>query len=418
VSSGVFRVTMNGSMGNGAGETPRTSVKRRAKNAAHEASFTYHAKMIIYLLAWSLVSGLIIILNNWLMNFDGFPFPITLSATGPLFSWMVSAILVASGHTKLERHMTFRTWLRQVFPIGFFTAITYATGNELYLFMSVSFIQMMKSLSPIVVLFLLVAFKLDVLTSPKLCGVALMTIGMLVACHAEPSFSLFGLGLMVVGESAEALRMVFFQNLLGAHQFGLIEGLFYTCPANFFFLCIGIAVFEEDALREPKNFQKVLNSPGPYVLVSVFGFLVILTTLGVIQTCGSLTFKAAGQLRNIGIIVVSVLMFGDRVTVTQAAGYAVSVVGFGVYQVLKTREDLAKLQKDFEDAMHDGEDVSSFGNGRDEKDVLLSQKVRLLNAVGSPPGAYGRDVSEAESPSIRTNFAQIRAGAQLGKIAH
>jgi hypothetical protein len=24
-----------------------------------------------------------------------------------------------------------------------------------------------------------------------------------------------------------------------------IEGLFYTCPANFFFLCIGIAIFEE-----------------------------------------------------------------------------------------------------------------------------------------------------------------------------
>ena len=150
---------MSGSTGASAAETPRTSVKRRAKDAAQEASFTYHAKMITYLLAWSLVSGLIIILNNWLMNYNGFPFPIALAATGPLFSWVVSAALVVSGHTKLERHMTFKTWMKQVFPIGFFTAVTYATGNELYLFMSVSFIQMMKSMSPIVVLFLLVLFK-------------------------------------------------------------------------------------------------------------------------------------------------------------------------------------------------------------------------------------------------------------------
>ena len=71
--------------------------------------------------------------------------------------------------------MTFKTWMQQVFPIGFFTAVTYATGNELYLFMSVSFIQMMKSMSPIVVLFLLVAFKLDVLTTPKLVAVAAMS---------------------------------------------------------------------------------------------------------------------------------------------------------------------------------------------------------------------------------------------------
>jgi hypothetical protein len=39
-------------------------------------------------------------------------------------------------------------------------------------------LQMMKSLSPIVVLFLLVVFRLDVITYPKLGGVLLMTVGM------------------------------------------------------------------------------------------------------------------------------------------------------------------------------------------------------------------------------------------------
>jgi drug/metabolite transporter (DMT)-like permease len=382
---------MNGSTASGAEETPRTSVKRRAKDAAQEASFAYHAKMVTYLLAWSLVSGLIIILNNWVMHYDGFPFPIALSATGPLFSWVVSAVLVASGHTRLERHMTFKTWMKQVFPIGFFTAVTYATGNELYLYMSVSFIQMMKSMSPIVVLFLLVAFKLDVLTTPKLVGVATMSAGMLVACHAEPSFNLFGLALMVVGEAAEAMRMVFFQQLLGVAQFGLIEGLFYTCPANFFFLCIGVAVFEEGEIKKPENYERVLRNPGPYLCISALGFLVILTTLGVIQTCGSLTFKAAGQVRNIGIIIVSMAVFGDRVTVTQAVGYAINVVGFCVYQVVKTREDLHNLREEFKREALDGDEGVRIAAGGED----ATAKTPLLDRAGSPLGGdnRGRGVS-------------------------
>jgi drug/metabolite transporter (DMT)-like permease len=382
---------MNGSTASGAEETPRTSVKRRAKDAAQEASFAYHAKMVTYLLAWSLVSGLIIILNNWVMHYDGFPFPIALSATGPLFSWVVSAVLVASGHTRLERHMTFKTWMKQVFPIGFFTAVTYATGNELYLYMSVSFIQMMKSMSPIVVLFLLVAFKLDVLTTPKLVAVATMSAGMLVACHAEPSFNLIGLALMVVGEAAEAMRMVFFQQLLGVAQFGLIEGLFYTCPANFFFLCVGVAVFEEGEIKKPENYERVLRNPGPYLCISALGFLVILTTLGVIQTCGSLTFKAAGQVRNIGIIIVSMAVFGDRVTVTQAVGYAINVVGFCVYQVVKTREDLHNLREEFAREALDGDEGVRIAAGGED----ATAKTPLLDRAGSPLGGdkRGRGVS-------------------------
>ena len=109
-----------------------------------------------------------------------------------------------------------------------------------------------------------------------------------------------------------------------------------------------MALFEEESLTKPEYYSRVLNNPVPYFLVSSLGFGVILTTLGVIQTCGSLTFKAAGQVRNIAIILVSIAMFGDRVTYQQAFGYAINLVGFAVYQVVKTREDLASLRSDFE----------------------------------------------------------------------
>ena len=408
--------TMNGSVSSFAPPTPRASV-RTHENDAQEATFVYYAKMITYLVAWSVVSGLLIILDNWIMHYDGFPFPITLSASGPLFSWLMAVILVLSGHTKLERRITFRIWLRNIFPVGFFTAVTYAAGNELYMFLSVSFIQMMKSLSPIVVLFLLVAFRLDVLTMPKLGGVMLMTFGMIIACYAESTFNTWGMILMFVGEAAEAMRMVFFQHLLSSQQLGLIEGLFYTCPANFFFLCIGMALFEEESLTKPEYYSRVLNNPVPYFLVSSLGFGVILTTLGVIQTCGSLTFKAAGQVRNIAIILVSIAMFGDRVTYQQAFGYAINRVGFAVYQVVKTREDLASLRSDFERtaAEEEGSDTAPLLDKAGSYPSSPERSARWSSGGGVGMGEKGGyEPLESESPTVRGNFAQIRAGATLG----
>mmetsp|Transcript_36561 Transcript_36561/g.90234 ORF Transcript_36561/g.90234 Transcript_36561/m.90234 type:complete len:94 (+) Transcript_36561:49-330(+) len=70
--------------------TTKTSVRKPSPDFT-QATWAYYAKTFTYLLGWSFVSGMIIILNNWIMHYDGFPFPITLSATGPLFSWFMAA---------------------------------------------------------------------------------------------------------------------------------------------------------------------------------------------------------------------------------------------------------------------------------------------------------------------------------------
>ena len=59
-----------------------------------DVRWMYYAKALTYLLAWSLVSGLIIILNNWILHYDHFPFPITITCLGQSFSGLFAAILV------------------------------------------------------------------------------------------------------------------------------------------------------------------------------------------------------------------------------------------------------------------------------------------------------------------------------------
>jgi hypothetical protein len=126
------------------------------------------------------------------------------------------------------------------------------------------------------------------------------------------------------------------------------------------------------------------------------------------------------------------------------------VVGFAVYQVVKTREDVQALQRDFdssfaaEEAGATGGGGSSGGGGRGSGDGV---RTPLLDKVGSPGhgslssmshhgggwgggggggggesrGAHGSAarISEPESfATVRGNFVQIRAGAELGGIHH
>ena len=164
-----------------------------------------------------------------------------------------------------------------------------------------------------------------------------------VACATEETFTLLGLSLMIIGEGAEAMRMVLFQHFMGNRGFGLLEGLFYTCPANFFFLSVGVAIFEQREITLRGDLAIVRANPWPFVAVSVLGFLVMVTTLGVIKTCGSLTFKAAGQVRNVAIIMFSVVFMGEKTTPVQLVGYAMNVLGFAYYQKYKTDEDVSKI---------------------------------------------------------------------------
>ena len=72
-------------------------------------------------------------------------------------------------------------------------------------------------------------------------------------------------------------------------------------------------------------------------------------------------------------------MFGDRVTVVQAVGYAINVVGFCMYQVVKTREDLQNLREEFARGALDGGEARTAAESED-----ATAKTPLLDRAGSP----------------------------------
>lgn len=308
----------------------------------------YWVKSTFFLLSWAFVSGGIILVNKYIFVKDNFPYPIAVSATGPLCSWIVATLLIGSGRVTIENRMTAREYATIIIPIGLFTAITFASGNTLYLYLSVSFIQMIKSLSPVVVFVVLVLLGMDKPTFTKTFGIVVTSFGMMVACLSESRLTSIGIMLIALSESSECIRMVFFQHMLYSRSFGVIEGLFYSAPANFLFLVIFTIMFEYGEMVETEAWRRPMENPLPYIVVAFFGFFVNVTTIGVIQTCGSLTFKGAGQVRNTMVIMLSSWLYKEKQTIVQLSGYVVSIVGFFIYQTAKSAESLDTITKSAE----------------------------------------------------------------------
>ena len=153
-----------------------------------------------------------------------------------------------------------RWYVKHVLPIGAFAAVSLALGNYTYLYLSVSFIQMLKAAVPCVTMIVLVGTGLERPHRMTVLGVGILTFGTALAAYGEIAFQWIGVFMMLSSEFSEAFRMAVLQYLLGNLRFELIEGLYIMAPASFLFLVLGIFAFEWGALREEDGLGKIPNT--------------------------------------------------------------------------------------------------------------------------------------------------------------
>lgn len=88
--------------------------------------------------------------------------------------------------------MTGRLYLRTVLPIGVLYTVSLVCANLVYLYLSVSFIQMLKALAPVVTLLMSWAASLSTPRASALGNVLVIALGVAVAGLGEVEFSWVG----------------------------------------------------------------------------------------------------------------------------------------------------------------------------------------------------------------------------------
>ncbi|RMZ92097.1 hypothetical protein DV736_g655, partial [Chaetothyriales sp. CBS 134916] len=289
----------------------------------------------VYVVTWISFSGGTILFNKWLLATLQFKFPITLTAWHMIFSTIMTQLL-ARTTTLLDGRktvkMTGRVYLRAILPIGFFFSLSLICGNKAYLYLSVAFIQMLKATMPVAVL--LTSWILGVAPPnlKTLGNVALIVVGVVIASIGEIEFNTVGFLYQAGGIMFEATRLVMVQRLLSSSEFKMdpLVSLYYFAPVCGLMNSV-TALFMEIPSMTLDNIYNV----GLFTLLAnaMVAFLLNVSVVFLIGKTSSLVLTLCGILKDILLVMASMMIWGTQVSAMQFFGYSIALGGMLYYKL-------------------------------------------------------------------------------------
>jgi len=128
--------------------------------------------------------------------------------------------------------MTGRIYLRAIVPIGLLYSASLVCSNMVYLYLSVAFIQMLKSAAPVAVLLTAWAWGVEKPSLKRFLNVTVIVAGVALASAGEINFSMVGFLFQLGGIVFEAMRLIMIQILLSedGQKMDPLVSLYYYAP--------------------------------------------------------------------------------------------------------------------------------------------------------------------------------------------
>ncbi|KAF4633382.1 hypothetical protein G7Y89_g4734 [Cudoniella acicularis] len=322
------------------GESPRTAeapilptVNPNVEKLPEPASSGIHPAF--YVMVWISLSSSVILFNKWILSTLGFHYPILLTSWHLVFATIMTQIM-ARTTTLLDGRktvkMTGRVYLRAIVPIGAFFSLSLICGNLTYLYLSVSFIQMLKATTPVAVLIAGWFLGLEKPDFRKLGNVSFIVIGVVLASFGEIEFVLIGFLYQLGGIAFEAVRICMVQRLLNGSEFKMdpLVSLYYFAPVCAV-MNLTIAMFWEF----PQVTMAEIYAVG---LWTFFGnaccaFLLNVSVVFLIGKTSGLVLTLCGVLKDIMLVCASILIWGTKISGLQVFGYGIALCGMLYYKL-------------------------------------------------------------------------------------
>ncbi|CAI7602869.1 unnamed protein product [Penicillium bialowiezense] len=317
------------------GETPREQSLPTVNPAAEKEQPSVSFHPAVYVTTWITLSSAVILFNKWLLHKKQFSYPIILTTWHLTFATIMTQILartttVLDGRKKVK--MTGRVYLRAIVPIGVMFSLSLICGNMTYLYLSVSFIQMLKATTPVAVLLATWGMGLAPANMKVLGNVSIIVIGVVIASIGELQFNMVGFLYQLGGIVFEATRLVMVQGLLSSADFKMdpMVSLYYFAP-----ICAvlngAVALF----LEIPRVTMAEVYAVGIPILLlnAVIAFLLNVSVVFLIGKTSSLVMTLCGVLKDILLVAASIMFFHDPVSNQQFFGYSIALAGLVWYKL-------------------------------------------------------------------------------------
>jgi len=323
-----------------------------------------------YVAIWIFLSFTVIVYNKYILDrkMYNWPYPISLTMIHMAFCSSLAYVLVRVFKLVEPVSMSRDLYLKSVVPIGALYSLSLWFSNSAYIYLSVSFIQMLKALMPVAVYSIGVLFKKEGFKNETMANMISISLGVAVAAYGEAKFDTWGVTLQLMAVAFEATRLVLIQILLNSKGISLnpITSLYYIAPCCLVFLSVPWLIVEYPSLRDNSSFHLDFAIFGTN---SLCAFALNLAVFLLVGKTSALTMNVAGVVKDWLLIAFSWSVIKDTVTPINLIGYGLAFLGVAYYnhsklQALKASETQKKAQQSDEEAgklleLRDGE-----GTGR------------------------------------------------------
>ncbi|XP_073156520.1 probable sugar phosphate/phosphate translocator At2g25520 [Henckelia pumila] len=309
-----------------------------------------------YVAIWIFLSFTVIVYNKYILDrkMYNWPYPISLTMIHMGFCSSLAYLLVRVFKAVDPVTMSWDLYLRSVVPIGLLYSLSLWLSNSAYIYLSVSFIQMLKALMPVAVYSIGVMLKKEAFKTETMANMLSISIGVAIAAYGEAKFDSWGVTLQLGAVAFEATRLVMIQILLNSKGITLnpITSLYYVAPCCLVFLSVPWAFVEFPLLKEKSSFHF------DYLIFGTNSFCAFALNLAVFLLVGktsALTMNVAGVVKDWLLIAFSWSVIKDTVTPINLFGYALAFLAVGYYnhlklQGMKAKEAQKKVQQADEEA--------------------------------------------------------------------
>jgi len=239
-------------------------------------------------------------------------------------------------------------------PIGGFFAVSLYASNQAYFYSHVTFLQFMKQGNVILGFLLSCAIGLEVVTRARVAVILWILTGSLICVTQDLHFVLLGFGFQLLSQFAEVTRIVMGEIVLSGNNMKL-DPLTYTlivAPICFMFVCVGTFASWSPEILE--DFAVVW----PYLIPNAcMAFLLNLLVATIIKETSAVGMILLGLTKDVFLVSVSAVAFGDVVTPLQGVSFTMIILGIICWSLMKTSPDhpLVRAIERFVGQPHSGE---------------------------------------------------------------
>jgi drug/metabolite transporter (DMT)-like permease len=241
-----------------------------------------------------------------------------------------------------ENRVDWAAFQKSILPVSIFYAFSLVLSNKSYIYLSVSYIQMLKAFTPVFTLIFSYLAGIEKSSLMEVYIVSVICIGVALASYGEILFSWTGFILQSLAILFESTRLVLVGLLMKQLKLDPLSSLYYIAPVCASFIGLACLIFEAGSLP----WERMLTVEFVFILIinGLVSFTLNVAVVLLISNTSALILTLAGIVKDIMLVLLSVLIFGSPVTPLQYVGYGVALLGLHLHkEYKKTPEKVAAL---------------------------------------------------------------------------